>query len=218
MSKPEISTDKPIKAVTNPLLQHGPAGWLIKRLQRYAILGWIVAGVVIVLHFFVLTVSAIVPRPVQVVDQAGNLVGNIEYLKQSVRSDQEILAASMRYLTLRLSLNSATIYNDLAEAMNMESPEMQAITKTAITADNYLQRIEQLKSRSWLEFASGSSAPVLLDHKGLDAHVRLKGNISVDVGDKNVDPKPFDVTLTVRSAARNTKNTAGLQIIESRDN
>lgn len=219
MSKPDIKQDaKPIKATTNPLLQHGLTGQLIMRLQRYAVLGWGLAILVIVLHFIILAVAATVPRPVVVVDQGGREIGNIDYLKPSSRSDQEIIAASMRYLTLRLSLNSSTIYNDLAEAMNMESPQMQAITKAAITADNYLQRVEQVKSRSWLDFATGSNAPVILDRRGLEARVRLKGTINVDMGGKHAEPKPFDVSLSVSSAARNTINTAGIQITDMRDN
>jgi hypothetical protein len=220
MSKPVgiNQSAKPIKATTNPLLQHGPAGQLIVRLQRYALLGWGLAIAVILLHFLILVIASTVPRPVVVVDQSGREIGNIDYLSASSRSDQDIVAASMRYLTLRLSLNSATIYNDIAEAMNIETPEMQALTKAAVMADNYLQRVEKAKSRSWLEFAAGSSGPVILDRKGLEARVRLKGNINIDTGGKSIDPRPFDVTLTIRSAARNSKNTSGVQIIEMRDN
>jgi hypothetical protein len=218
MTESETKQQKPIKAVTNPLLQHGPAGWLINRLQRHALMGWGVAALVIVLHFFIVTVSTLVPRPVLVVDQAGRELGNIEYLKPSIRSDQEIITASMHYLTLCLSLNSSTIYDDFAQCMNLQSPELQLVTKTAIKDDNYLQRIEKVKSRSWLEFGTGANAPVLVDRKGLDARVRLKGNINVDVGGKGIEPKPFDVTLLVRSVARNTKNTSGMLILESRDN
>lgn len=219
MSKPDAQQEaKPIKAKTNPLLQHGMTGQLIMRLQRYAALGWILAAVVILLHFFILAVATTVPRPVVVVDQSGREIGNIDYLKASSRSDEEIIAAAMRYLTLRLSLNSATIYNDLAGAMNMESPEMQAITKAEVTANNYLRRVETIKSRSWLDFSTGPNAPVILDRRDLNVRVRLKGFVNVDLGEKSVDPKPFDVTLGMRSVARNSKNTAGLQIVESRDN
>ena len=211
-------TGKPTKAETNPLLNHGPAGWLINRLQRYAILGWIVAFAVIFLHFFIVTVSVLVPKPVMVVDQGGNLVGQIEYLKTGARSDQEILASSMHYMTLCQSLNSATIYNDMAACMNLQTPELRAITATALKKDNFLRRVEKIKSRSWLEFGTGTTAPAIVSRKGTDFVVRLKGNIFVDMGQKNIDPKPFDVTLTVRSAPRNSQNTTGIAILDSRDN
>lgn len=218
MSKNVAAQHLPEKARTNPLLDHGPAGWLIVRLQRHALAGWIVAAVVIGLHFLVLLVSTITPRPVIVVDQAGREVGYMEYLKPTTRSDQDVTVAAMHYLSSCLSLNSATIYDDYAHCMNLQTPALQAATKAAITADNYLPRIEKAKARSWLEFSTGANAPAVISRNGNDIHVRLKGNINTDLGGKYAEPKPFDVTLLVRPAARNTLNTSGITVVESRDN
>lgn len=218
--KPKTSDDelKPIKTEKNPLLNHGPAGWLIIRLQRYAVLGWVIAFVVIVLHFAVLFASTLSPRPVMVVDQGGNIVGQIEYLKEGNRSDREIIESSMHYVSLCQSLNSSTIFNDMAACMNLQTPELQAITGESIKKDNFLQRVEELKTRSWIEFGTGEASPAIVGRKDKESRVRLKGNIFVDMGQKNIEPKPFDVTLAVRPAARNTKNTLGILVSESRDN
>jgi hypothetical protein len=128
-----------------------------------------------------------------------------------------LLAASQRFLHSYLSLNSDTIFEDYAEAMNMMSPDLQRITKESLKQDNYLARVQKAKTRSYLEFVQGSNAPTVLDRRDLDATVRLRGTILVEGQGGRVE-KPFDSTLVVRAVPRTTNNTAGLMIIERRDN
>lgn len=210
-------TEKPEKIKANPLAEHGTTGWLIMIVQRYALLGWGIAGVVLLLHFFVAALGAVTPRPVLVVDESGRVVGNIEILNSNARSNDEIIAASKRYLTMCMSLNSATIYDDYAACMNMQAPELEKITQASLAADNYLPRIEKVKSRSWLEFSSGANAPALVGRKDMDAHVRLKGLVHIDLDGKSAEPKPFDTTLGLRIVPRTSLNTAGISVTDTKD-
>ena len=218
MTKDIQKETKPEKSKTNSLLLHGTGGWLMVRLQRYAMLGWAVAFTVLVLHFFVAALGAVTPKPVLVVDESGKVIGNIEILNKKARSNDEIIAASKRYLTNCMSLNSATIYDDYAECMNMQTPEMLASTREALAAQNYLPRIEKAKTRSWLEFSAGQNAPAIIGRQGLEVHVRLKGIIHVALDDKPADPKPFDTTLGLRIVPRSSLNTGGIAVFESGDN
>lgn len=208
----------PEKVTANELIkQHGHAGWLIVRLQRYAMLGW---GLFFVLLLFILVtilLSSLVPRPIIVVDESGRLLANIEHLKPTARSDQELLAASMEFTRNYLSLTSSDIYDDYAIAMNMMGPELRAITTEARRKDNYLKTVELAKTRSRVEFSTDLNRPSVLERKGLMAFVRLRGNLVV-TGEGSQITKPFDVTLTVAIVARNTLNTAGIQVLETRDN
>lgn len=219
MNAPEKLTPKtPAKAKANELLaMHGANGYLIRKLHRFGLLGWGLFIAMLLLHILVVLVSTLSPRPVVAVDQAGHILGNIEYLKPTTRSDQEILAASERFLHGYLSLNSDTIFDDYADAMNMMSPTMQTVTTASLKQDNYLARVQNAKTRSHLEFAQGPNAPVIVDRHNLDATVRLRGTIVVDGQGSHVE-KPFDTTLVLRAVARNTNNTAGLMITDRKDN
>lgn len=208
---------QPEKTSANEILKkHGPAGWLVRRLQRYALLGWFLFFITLGLHFLIVFASTFSARPVVVVDESGRVLGALEYLKPATRTDQEIVAASMRFATLFMSLNSATVYEDYAEAMNMMGPELLGITQQAIKTDNYLARVENAKARSWLEFAQNDGARIV-ERRGLNAQVRLTGNIVIDAGTGPVS-KPFDITLETEAVARNTTNTSGLIILTRKDN
>ena len=208
---------KPGKTETNEILKkHGPAGWLVRRLQRYALLGWGLFFFVLCMHFLIVLASSFSPRPVVAVDSAGRVLGSFEYLKPATRSDEEIIAASMRFAALFMSLNSATIFEDYAEAMNMMGPELLGITQESLKTGNYLSRVANARSRSWLEFAPKDGARVVA-RSGLNAQVRLTGNIVVDAGVGPIS-KPFDITLETEAVARNTANTSGLMILSRKDN
>lgn len=210
---------EPVKLKANEILaKHGPAGWLIRRLQRYALLGWVLFFVVLFLHFVSELASNFMPRPIVAVDASGRILGNIEYLNAGTRSDDEIIAASKRFASLYMSLNAATIFDDYAQAMNMMGDELLATTQQSLKADNYLARVAAAKARSWLEFSPQDGARIVERH-GLTAQVRLAGNIVIDGGGKDgVVSKPFDMTVTVESVARNTLNTSGIKIVTRKDN
>ena len=208
---------QPEKTEANEILKnHGPAGWLVRRLQRYALLGWFLFFITLSIHFLIVFASTFSARPVVVVDESGRVLGALEYLKPTTRTDQEIVAASKRFATLFMSLNSSTVYEDYAEAMNMMGPELLGITQQAIKTDNYLARVEAAKAKSWLEFAPNNGARIV-ERRGLNAQVRLTGNIVIDAGTGPVS-KPFDITLETEAVARNTTNTSGLIILSRKDN
>ena len=207
----------PEKANANEILAaHGPAGWLVRRLQRYALLGWGLAAFLLCAHFLIVLASTLSPRPVVVVDQSGRVLGNLEYLKPDSRSDQEILAASMQFATLYMSLNSATIFEDYAAALNLMVPELRAVKTEAVEQDDYLSRVEAAKSRSWLEFSPKGGAQIVA-RRGLNAQVRLTGNIVVDGGAQRIE-RPFDLRLEIETVARNSVNTAGIVVLDIKDN
>lgn len=209
--------DTPDKLEANEILKkHGPAGWFVRSLQRYSILGWILFFIILFMFFITIIVRMLAPQPVLTVDEAGHVIGTLEYLSPTSRSDQELMAASMRFAQLYMSLNSATIFEDYSAAMNMMAPDFLAITQKALKDDNYLARVAQAKARSWLEFSKTDGAKVVERHN-LNAQVRLRGNIIVDGGGSRIE-KPFDVTLETQAVARNTNNTAGLSILSRKDN
>lgn len=209
--------EKPVKQTANEILKkHGPAGWLIRRLQLYGMLGWILFFITLGMFFLTSLIRTLAPQPVVAVDEAGRVLGVLEYLRPNSRSDEEIKAASMRFLQLYLSLNSETMFEDYAGAMNMMAPELLKRTQEALKTDNYLARVVQAKSRSWLEFTPGTGIQII-ERKNLNAQVRLRGNIVIDGAGGRLS-KPFDITLETQAVARNTNNTSGINILSRKDN
>ena len=209
------------------LAKHGPAGWFVRSLQRYSLLGWVLFILTLGGHFLIVLLSTLAPRPVVTVDEAGRVLGTIEYLKPDARSDFEIMAEVKRFTSLYLSLNSVTIFDDYAEAMNMMGDEFLQATSASLAKSpdkpneeglNYLSRVAAAKARSWLEFAAQDGV-VLLERRGANALVRVVGNIVIDGGSKDGPiSKPFDITFSVQVVARNNKNTSGIKIISRKDN
>ena len=113
-------------------------------------------------------------------------------------------------------MNGSTIFEDYAEAMNMMSPDMQAAEQLSLKATNYLAKVAAVKARSWLEFDQKEGARIVA-RSGLNAQVRLIGNIVFDTG-AGPTSKPFDITLETVAVARNTTNTSGLEILSRKDN
>lgn len=192
-------------------------GGLIMRLQRYALLGWVLFFIMLFFHFGVVLISSLVPRPIVAVDEAGKVLGDIEYLQPSARSDQELTASAMEFARLFLSLNSETIYNDYSAAMNMMCPELYRVTEEGIRQDNYLRSVELAKSRSWLEFARGANVAAVVERKDLQVMTRVRGTLNMQ-GTADLVAKPFDMTLLLRIVPRNSQHTAGVCIAERRDN
>jgi len=204
------------------LLKHGPMSSLVRSLQRYALLGWFLFFLTLGAHFLLVMLSTLTPRPVIAVDESGRIIGNLEFLTANTRSDQELMAASMRYVQNFMSLNSETIFEDYAAAMNMMAPELLDKTRENILANNYLAVVAKAHTRSRITFGGGEAAPVVLGRKDLDADIRLRGTIFVFdgrvKGSVSEVKKPFDVTIHVRAVPRNSMNTAGIIILDWKDN
>jgi len=217
---------KPEKLTANQLLaKHGPAGSLIRTLQRYALWGWMMFGILFCVFFVLVVISTFSPRPIIAVDQSGKVLGAIEYLKPETRTDEEVIAASKRFTTLFLSLNSATIFDDYAEAMNLMGGKLKEETEAFIRKEpddskttNYLGRIAAARARSWIEFQPQEGVRIV-SRRELSYVVRLNGNIVVDMGGPDGrTSNPFDITVDVEAAPRNSNNTAGLIFVSRKDN
>lgn len=207
----------PAKVTANELLkQHGPTGYLILRLQRNALLGWGLFLITLFGVFGLEYVRAVVPGAVVVVNENNQVVGNIEYLKPTARSDDDLLAGAQEFTKHYLSLDSSTIYEDYALAMNMMCPEMFEQAKAALQKSSYLKKIELAKTQSRLEYARDAARPAVEKRNGLTAQVRLRGNL-ITSGTGSAVSTPFDVMVDLRIVARNTLNTAGLCVAQSRD-
>lgn len=210
-------TNTPEKTTANALLkQHGPTGYLILRLQRNARLGWALFVITLFGVFGLEYVRAVVPGAVLVVNEKNQVVGNIEYLKPTARSDEDLLAGAQEFTKHYLSLDSSTIFEDYSLAMNMMCPEMFEQAKAAIQKSSYLKKIESAKTQSRLEYAHDAARPVVVKRNGLDAQVQLRGNL-ITSGTGTPVATPFDVMVDLRIVARNTQNTAGLCVAQSRD-
>lgn len=208
----KLTTEPPHALPRNPLLaRHGPTGGLILKLQRYALLGWLAFLTVSIIFVLYVFTSRLAPTPVVAVDAGGRLLGNVEYLDPIARTDQELTASAQYFLDRYLSLNSATIYDDYAAALNMMAPSLRKQKIDELKQSGYLTQVDKAKSRSYLEYDTGEHAPQVLSRRDLNSSVRLQGHMVIVMNNSQVE-RPFDLTLDMHSIARNTLSTQGVEI------
>ena len=214
-----MRTSGPPKMTANELLrQHGPTGWLIRRLQRYAVLGWVLFGITFALYVGQGFLDTLRPQPVLAVDETGRVLGKFDFADATARTPEELVAASMHFLSNYLSLNGETIYEDYATALNLMGDALRERTIAAIKQDGYLARVQQAKTRSRIEFAAGDERPTVVERNGLHATVRLRGRLVVYPQEGGHREQPFDTALFVTATPRTSLATSGIQVDAIRDN
>ena len=208
----------PVAKNKNELLNmHGPSRFLIVRLGRYALTGWLAFFLAILMLFAMSAVYALKATPVLAVDGSGRVLGTFEYLDPTTRTDEEVIAGAKYFMDRYLSFNSSTIYNDYAAAMSMMGEALRTQKMEEITASGYLPRVEESKAHSFNEY-DREDGTVIIARRDLLRAVRLKGNIVITLESGKTLEKPFDVTLDLRVVPRNTFVTTGIEITDLRDN
>jgi hypothetical protein len=208
------------KAQPNPIALHGASGRLVVTLQRYALTGWIAFFLLLILNVLIVVFSTFAPKPVVVVDEQRRVLGTMEYLNGSNRSDGEVLGAAMYVAQNCLSLNADTIENDVSECMNlMDKPMFDKWL--AMLKDGYVQRIKEAGARSTVEFSKDGVR--LVSRDGLHYKVRLQGTITTRVFAQNTTTatsreQPFDLTVALTAVPRSAVSTRGFALNDLSDN
>lgn len=207
----------PQKAAANPYALHGTQGRLIVRLQRYSLLGWVLFFSLLIGVMALVAVSTLAPKPIVAVDAAGRILGTLEYLSPSARSDQEVQATAVYVAQSCLSLNADTIADDLAECMNMMAEPLYnqwiELLKTG-----YVSRIRQAGARSTVMIPT--DGVTMVERKGLTAIVQVRGKLvlnSMPEGRSSTDEKPFALELTLTAIPRSTISTRGFRLDAYKD-
>lgn len=200
------------------LKAHGETGWLIVRLQRYALLGW---GLFFVLFFVLLGsyfLNMILPGPVMVVDNEGQFIGEVDFFEPVKRHDDELKRAGRKFLSFYLSMNSETIFEDYAIAMNMMTAELLEQTKENIGKDGYLAQISKARSRSHIQFDKGEEGTQIIERKGPQSSSRYKGTLTVFPFDGVPVESPFNITLFMKAVPSTSLRSSGIEITAIHDN
>ncbi|MFQ5470971.1 MAG: hypothetical protein ACE5EH_11815 [Gammaproteobacteria bacterium] len=193
------------------LALHGVSGWLIIRLQRYAMLGWLAFFLLAIIFGVYIFFTEIRPVPVLAVDESGKLLGKFEYLSQDYRTDHEVISGAKYFVDRYLSVNSSSIYDDYSQALNMMSEELKQEKLRELKETAYLSQVAKAKSRSFLEYRGGEDKPRILWKKEMDYAVSLKGEMVMLVRDQKIE-RPFDVVLEASIIPRSTLSSHGLKI------
>ncbi|KAF0190539.1 MAG: hypothetical protein FD165_2620 [Gammaproteobacteria bacterium] len=202
---------------TKELLQmHGPTGGLIARLQRYSLLGWGLAGVLLLVLVAYVFVDKLMPVPVLAVDEQGRILGQFEYLSPDSRTDNEVVAGSVAFLRHYLSANSAFVMDDYTEALNMMEESLREQKLAGVLENNYLTRIANANTVSHLDIDKEHPPEILWRREQLSM-LRVRGNVVAQAGN-NVVERPFDISLEMRSVPRTTLATTGFRITKVMDN
>ncbi len=218
-SSEAIPQSSPVKIEKSALLKvHGETGWLIVRLQRYALLGWSLFFILFVVLIGSYFLNTFLPKPLLVVDSEGRVMGEIDFFDPVKRLDEELLAGGMKFLSFYLSVNSETIFDDYSIAMNMMTLELLEQAKVSVVEDGYLAQIEQAKSRSHIEFSEGENVPKIIQRGDEESSMRLQGTLTVFPAAGSPQITPFDITLFLKVVPSTTLRRSGIEISAIHDN
>ncbi|MFQ5543521.1 MAG: hypothetical protein ACE5FY_04110 [Nitrospiria bacterium] len=218
-NKENVPLSAPPRIERNDLIKaHGQTGWLILRLQRYALLGW---GLFFVLFFILLGsyfLNMVLPKSVMVVDNEGQYIGDVDFFEPVKRHDDELISAGKRFLSFYLSMNSETIFEDYAIAMNMMEKSLLDQTKENIKKDGYLARISKAGSRSHIEYKLGEDGTRLIERKALESSSRYKGVLTIFPLEGPPVESPFNITLFMKAVPSTSLRKSGIEITAIHDN
>lgn len=196
---------------------HGPTGSLMQRLARYALLGWLLFMVFAIAFIFLALDCVWRTPPIVAVSASGRILGRMEWLSDKHRSRTELLAASIRFVTDYLSVNSATIMDDYTTALSMMGRKLFVKTIRALRKTRYLARVRLAHTRSWVVFDQGARAPHIVRQEGDTSSVVLRGVIKVIFPNNQEYTRAFALLVVVHVVARNFHNTAGIKVISLRE-
>ncbi len=216
----EQTTDRVSKKIKkNELLSaHGEAGWLVVQLRRYSILGWLLFLFTFLVLLGGMFLYMLLPKPVQVVNEAGVYVGDIDFVDEAMRSDNEILVGGMNFLTHYLSMNSETIVHDYTITLNTMTKALRTQSLEAEKKDGYIAEVQKARSRSNILFDQKENPPQILERKGLNVAARFKGILTVYPLSGTPTDSPFDITLFINSVPRTSLKIRGFEIAAINDN
>jgi hypothetical protein len=211
------------------LAKHGPRGHFVKLLYRFRMGGWVLSGILLTYLMFAHLVSIALPKPVMVVNDHDEIIGQIDYFNTVHRTDAELITAGKRFLQYRLSVNSETILEDVLNSLNVMAPplrlQQQALLVTDVNTPSlldpkikrtYVLAVTEMKTRSHIEFDTGANAPRIVGERNGWRIIRYTGR-EVVIGDKKAE-RAFDMNVTLRATARNSKNTLGIEVEAFNDN
>lgn len=199
------------------MMSHGIHGSLMLKLQRFSVLGWVLFFLLLLANVVVVAIDQIIPEPVIAVDASGRVLGTFEFMDASQRTSEEILAGATYFVRNYVNVNSATIFEDYAAAVNMMSPTLAKTTLSEVRRTGYLTAIKEGETDSRIKFSSGKETPTIIRREDLVATVHLRGDIVVRYLNGNEAATPFDLTVLMRLVPRTTLSTHGLQIVEIKE-
>ena len=206
------------KQTTNELsLNHGFAGSLYIKLQRAAVTGWVLFFLLLTMNFVYVLVNTLIPDQVIAVDESGRILGTFEYMDSSQRTDSEIIAGARFFVRNYVNVNSATIFDDYASAINMMAPEFSKVVLADVRRSGYLTAVKEAESTSRVHFHTGKNKPTIVRRKGVEASINLKGDIVIIYIDDSKKKIPFDITVSLKLVPRSTLSTHGLQVLNIKE-
>ncbi len=128
------------------------------------------------------------------------------------------MSAGKRFLSFYLSMNSETIFEDYAIAMNMMEKPLFDQTKENIQKDGYLARISKARSRSHIEFEKGEDGTRIIERKELESTSRYKGVLTIFPLEGPPVESPYDITLFMKAVPSTSLRTSGIEITAIHDN
>lgn len=195
--------------VRHSVSAHGPTGHLLRSLQRYAVLGWLLFAITGVLFATYVFITVLQPPQTVVVNESGQIIGQLEYFDERARPDSAVVATAKYFMSHHLSVSAATVYDDKAIALSMMSEALRERELENLAATDFFATVEKVNNLSRIEFVdTGEVTNRVQRRDGRQVEVLLNGNVVLGLE----DPKrvPFRAVLTLQlTPRRHASGSAG---------
>lgn len=207
----------------NIVSKAGPRGRFVTVLYRFRMLGWWIALFLLAAVTIDYIIRGAIGPAVLVVSERGEFLGQIDFHSGKQRTNEQMLGGGMAFLDYKFSVSSSTVWHDFNNALTLMMPPLRerelaqmANQVDPVTKKPAMLAIEESKTRSWIEFDEGATAPRIESTKDGKTTARYRGKVVV-VGAQRVE-KRFDVTVVMVPTVRNAKNPLGIGVEAYYDN
>lgn len=199
-----------------PKFDHGPKAK--REAKQLRLLKIAIIAIILQTVAFGVILAAIVIKPDRIITvdkDTGNLIG--EYMTTAFRTNQEVIAGAKRFTQFHLSFNSASVYDDFAQALNMMTEKLRNQRIKYLKESDLARKIRMADSTCHLEFEKEQ----IVETKGHFSKVEMAGNLVI--GDRNTIKTdtlvvrkmvPFRIVVDIKMVPVTPLNTSGIKVID----
>lgn len=199
----------------NQALTRQPNKSLYQRLAMLNRLGWLVAFVLLIAFIAQSLVFTFSPRQILTADPASGAINGVVLFNDVLARDNTTVIRDLKaWTSSRLSLNSATIFEDAQIAINHLCAELQQQLLAEWQQTAYLASIQQSRGVAKVEF-DDSDIQLQRDASGSNFAAVIGGKVLI--GAERSSSRPFRIRLGGKLLPKTQNTSLGIEVCDYAD-
>lgn len=190
---------------------------LMKTYRNAALLGWIVAGILLVVALGLAIFIALKPAPLAGIDKNGFVVGQVVFDEPRLRDSNSVLADMKNFVRRCLTSSKQTVWEDITICMNHLERDLADKRMEAFEQSGELLRIASYGCDR-VEFNFNSAKTGITKHERMDymAEGLLEGSAACN-DSSNAEFRQFKVKITALLVPKTESEPLGIKVINYED-